>query len=340
MCVWFALVSLTFACMRRISLGFNLLRVFCGWQRCRNVKFISFKFYAHKFLSETKIKQRKIWLTQLAPVNRIIIFTFLRCSGNRRDGCVRGNKQFIHLCMHTSCMRRNTRLMRSRCWTRQAQTHKLVNENERNMNRNTEQRRRRKKKTTTYIKLLLCRNNVDICCVSPLSIRSRSRSNVLQERRVRVLALLMNESDALSVWLRWTHFSVGVHVWVSVSYRICYYFFSSFFWERLSAYAFEGYVPKKWCWSNSCAEDDSKRKRKKGAWTLSRCILPLRTGTAQAKYSTYSVLWGEATHLMAFSHYYYYFAFVPAMFDLVFILFLYLFRELRSHIDDALYFRI
>lgn len=122
---------------------------------------------------------------------------------------------------------------------------------------NNNRQRERKK----LIKLL-CRNNVDICCVSPLTNRARRETE-------------KDEVCACShySWMESKRRPFGsaeafspANVWscASVSYRICYSF--NFFvgrdWRVRSKDTFSE-TKKIRCWSNSCAEDDSKRKRAK-----------------------------------------------------------------------------
>lgn len=137
--------------------------------------------------------------------------------------------------------------------------HKLVNVNERNMNlnRRTTIDRERKK----LIKLL-CRNNVDICCVSPLSNRARRETE-------------KDEVCACShySWMESKRrpFGSAERIFPGKCMVVCecelpnLLFFQFFFgrdWRVRSKDTFSE-TSKIRCWSNSCAEDDSKRKRTK-----------------------------------------------------------------------------
>lgn len=132
---------------------------------------------------------------------------------------------------------------------------------------------------------------MDICCVSPLSIRSRA--NVLQERRVRVLALLMNATRC-PFGSGERNFALAVRVWASVSYRICYYFFPSSSFLLWTHMRLRDTYRKIGVDRTAVRKTIQSEKGKKVHELLYNCslyslglYLPSRTGKTQPKYSTF-----------------------------------------------------
>lgn len=107
-------------------------------------------------------------------------------------------------------------------------TDKLVNVNERNMNaerqkqrdqnrirRNAERKRGEKRRRKELIKLL-CRNNMDICSVSPLiGSKQMNSRDTCETCAARARITYEWNWRAMSVWLRWTHKCVFWFGWAT-----------------------------------------------------------------------------------------------------------------------------